>query len=82
MQKMITEQDVWQAFSECDCHDGTSLAAFLFPVLFPGDPPRWNSSASSSPSSSRGRTARWGTARTAETRLARLVASCIKRLNQ
>ena len=34
---MITEQDVWRAFAERDCYDGTSLAAFLFPDLFPGD---------------------------------------------
>ena len=26
----ITEHDVWLAFAKCDCHDGTSLAAFLF----------------------------------------------------
>jgi hypothetical protein len=26
----ITEQDVRLAFAECNCHDGTSLAAFLF----------------------------------------------------
>jgi hypothetical protein len=34
---MITGQDVRLAFTERGCHDGTSLAAFLFPDLFPGD---------------------------------------------